>query len=74
VDYFVWYDGSAQKTAAQKIQEAIIAYTTRFSIAPELVLVHSADQTEVEGVLIRAEQTVQRNTFWLGIHAQSRLR
>ncbi len=67
MDYFVWYDESAQKTAAKKIQEAITAYTVRFAVAPELVLVNSNDLTEVGGVVVRAETMVQRNNFWLGI-------
>jgi hypothetical protein len=67
MDYFVWYDESVQKTAAEKIGEAVAAYHVRFARAPQLVLVHSADQTLVGGVVIRAEQTVQRNNFWLGI-------
>jgi hypothetical protein len=74
MDYFVWYDESTLKTAAQKIQEAIAAFTVRFSLAPELVLVHSTDQTDVGGVLIRTEPMIQRNNFWLGIPEQTRVR
>jgi hypothetical protein len=72
VDYFVWYDESTKKTAAEKIQEAIVVYTARFSIGPSLVLVNSIDQTELGGVQIRSEPMVQKNNFWLGIQAQSR--
>lgn len=67
MDYFVWYDDRAEKTAVEKIHEATTAYHVRFARTPQLVLVHSADQTQVRGVVIRSEQTVQRNTFWLGI-------
>lgn len=67
MDFFVWYDESVEKTAAEKIHEATTAYQMRFARIPQLVLVHSADQTQVGGVVVRAEQTVQRNTFWLGI-------
>jgi hypothetical protein len=67
MDYFVWYDESSQKTAAEKIEEAIAAYRLRFARAPHLVLVHSADQAQVGDILIRTEQTVQRNNFWLGV-------
>jgi hypothetical protein len=67
MDYFVWYDESAKKTGAEKIHGATTAYHLRFARTPPLVLVHSADQTQVGGVAIRSEQTVQRNTFWLGI-------
>jgi hypothetical protein len=67
VDYFVWYDGNAAKTSAEKIQEAATAYRERFARAPQLVLVHSADMTQVGDMELRAEQTVQRDTFWLGV-------
>jgi len=67
MDYFVWYDENAQKTAAEKIHEAVAAYQVRFARAPHLVLVHSADQTQVAEMVIRTEQAVQRNNFWLGI-------
>jgi hypothetical protein len=67
MDYFVWYDESPQKTAAQKIGEAIAAFQVRFARAPHLVLVHSADQTRVGEMEIRTEPSVQRNNFWLGI-------
>jgi hypothetical protein len=65
--YLVWYDESAKKTAAEKIQEAIGAYVARFAVAPNLVLVNSADQAQVGGVLVRSERTVQPNNFWVGM-------
>ncbi len=67
MEYFVWYDESAQKSAAEKIGEAAAAYHVRFARAPHLVLVNSADQTQVGDMVIRTEQTIQRNTFWLGV-------
>jgi hypothetical protein len=67
MDYFVWYDESTQKTATEKIGEAVAAYHVRFARAPLVVLVNSADQAQVGDLLIRTEQTVQRNNFWLGV-------
>lgn len=67
MDYFVWYDESVQKSAAEKIGEAAAAYYVRFARAPHLVLVHSADQAQVGGMVIRTEQIIERNTFWLGV-------
>jgi hypothetical protein len=67
LDYLVWYDENVHKTAAEKIQEAMTVYILRFSEAPALVLVNSNDQTEIGGVSIRSESTVQRNNFWLEI-------
>jgi hypothetical protein len=67
MDYFVWYDENAQKTSAEKIHDAMMAYQVRFARAPHLVLVNSADQAQVADMVICSEQTVQRNNFWLGI-------
>jgi hypothetical protein len=67
MNYLVWYDESAQKSAAEKIQDAMTAYVARFAIAPTLVLVNGADQALVDGVLIRSERTVQPNNFWVGM-------
>jgi hypothetical protein len=67
MNYLVWYDESAKKSPAEKIQEAIGAYVARFATAPTLVLVNSVDQADVSGVLIRSERTVQPNNFWVGM-------
>jgi hypothetical protein len=64
--YFVWYDDSPKKPVAEKIQEAITAYVTRFAIQPSLLLVNAVDHMEFTDVLVRVERTVQPNTFWLG--------
>ena len=63
--YFVWYDDSPKKQVVEKIQEAIAAYVNRFAIQPSLLLVNAADLMEFANVLVRAERTVQPNTFWL---------
>jgi hypothetical protein len=67
VDYYVWYDENAQKPAIEKIHEAIAAYTNRFAIAPNLVLVHVDEKAELAGVVIRGERNIQRNNFWVGM-------
>jgi hypothetical protein len=64
--YFVWYDDSPKKPVAEKIQEAIAAFVTRFAMQPSLLLVNAVDHMEFNNVLVRAERTVQPNTFWLG--------
>jgi hypothetical protein len=64
--YFVWYDDSPKKLVAEKIQEAIAAYVTRFAIQPSLLLVNAVDHMELTNLLVRSERTVQPNTFWLG--------
>jgi hypothetical protein len=64
--YFVWYDDSPKKPVAEKIQEAVAAYVTRFAVRPSLLLVNAVDHMELTDVLVRSERTVQPNTFWLG--------
>jgi len=56
-----------KKSAAEKIQDAIAAYVARFTTTPTLVLVNTADQADVGGVLIRSERTVRPNNFWVGM-------
>jgi hypothetical protein len=65
VNYFVWYDENAQKSATEKIQEAMAAYVGKFAIAPNLVLVNSIDLAEIGGMMVRSESNIQRNNFWL---------
>jgi hypothetical protein len=72
--FFVWYDDSPKKLAADKLQEAIVAYVERFKMRPSLVLVNTADMLELAGVVVRCERTVQPNTFWLGYEGQVELR
>src|SRR3954464_3834331 len=64
--FFVWYDDTPKKLVVDKIQEAIAAYMTRFTTQPSLVLVNVVDYTEMTDVVVRAERTVQPNTFWVG--------
>jgi hypothetical protein len=69
MNYLVWYDESAKKSASEKIHEAIAAYVVRFATAPDLVLVNIADQAEIGGVVVRSERTVQPNNFWVGMQS-----
>ena len=66
MQFFVWYDDSPKKPAADKMQEAIAAYVERFKTRPSLVLVNAVDHMEMTEVTVRSERTVQRNTFWVG--------
>lgn len=63
--YFVWYDDTPKKLVVDKLQEAIAAYVARFQMRPSLVLVNAVDHLEMADVLVRAERTVQPNTFWV---------
>ena len=70
MNYYVWYDENAQKSAIEKIHEAIASYTNRFALVPNLVLVHVDEKAEMAGVLIRGERNIQRNNFWVGMQAE----
>jgi hypothetical protein len=64
--YLVWYDADAQRPVGEKIREASAAYTRRFNVAPNLVLVNLADSTASAAIEVRAERTVQPHHFWVG--------
>jgi len=72
MQYFVWYDDNPKKPASDKLQEAIAAYTVRFSAAPNLALVNTADQIATSNVAVRYERTVQPNSFWLAFEDADR--
>jgi hypothetical protein len=64
--FLVWYDPDARRSVGEKIQDASAAYTKRFSAAPNLVLVNSADMTTLDEIEVRGERTVQPHHFWVG--------
>jgi hypothetical protein len=65
--FLMWYDDNPKLPVAQKIEDAIGVYRSRFSgVAPTLVLVNEEDVTEVVGVEVRGVTTVRRNTVWVG--------
>jgi len=66
MQFFVWYDDSPKKPTADKMQEAIAAYVERFKMRPSLVLVNAIDHVQMTEVTVRAERTVQPNSFWVG--------
>lgn len=69
--FFVWFDDNPKKLLLEKVQEAVGAYIQRFKLQPTLILVNPVDIIELANFTIRAENTVQPNTFWLGFQEQS---
>ncbi len=63
--YLGWYDDS-RRPVEQKIAEAIDAYIDRFKMHPTIVLVNEADLVAVDGILVRGEDYIRRNNFWIG--------
>lgn len=64
--FLVWYDADVRRSVAEKIQDALAAYTRRFNAAPNLVLVNAADLTTLAEIEVRGERTVQPHHFWVG--------
>ncbi|HWQ15768.1 MAG TPA: hypothetical protein VNL77_23405 [Roseiflexaceae bacterium] len=64
--YMMWFDDSAKKSAAVKIEEAVSAYVKHFNARPNVVLVNESDRVEVAGVRVRSESYVRRDNFWVG--------
>jgi len=64
--YMMWFDDSAKKPAAVKIEEAVAAYVRHFNARPNIVLVNELDRAEVPGVRVRCESYVRRDNFWVG--------
>jgi hypothetical protein len=64
--YLVWYDADIRRPAAERMQDAIAAYSRRFAAEPNLVLVSANETVELEGVAVRSVRTVQPHHFWVG--------
>lgn len=66
--FLVWYDEDSRRSVVEKIQNALAAYSKRFSVAGNLVLINVADSAELQGVEVevRSERTVQPHHFWVG--------
>ncbi|MEI7768912.1 MAG: hypothetical protein WCI67_02935 [Chloroflexales bacterium] len=66
--FLVWYDEDSRRSVVEKIQNALAAYSKRFSVAGDLVLINVADSAELKGVEVevRSERTVQPHHFWVG--------
>lgn len=64
--FLVWYDANTQRPAVERMQDALAAYTRRFSTVPNLVLVSIDESVELVGVEVRSVRTVQPHQFWVG--------
>ncbi len=64
--YLMWYDDSPKVPLLEKIEDAIDAYTRRFAITPNVVLVNALDTVDYTGINVRGVDFVRRNNFWVG--------
>jgi hypothetical protein len=65
----MWYDDNPKVPLINKIEAAIDAYTRRFAISPNVVLVNASDLIDYQSVRIRSVEHIQRNNFWVGLEA-----
>jgi hypothetical protein len=66
----LWFDGDTDRDLTQKIERGIAYYRAKMGFAPALVFVHPTMLAEavpvIEGVEVRATNSVLRNHFWYG--------
>jgi hypothetical protein len=65
----MWYDDNPKVSLMSKIEAAVDAYTRRFAISPNVVLVNASDMVECQNVRVRSVDHIQRNNFWVGLEA-----
>jgi hypothetical protein len=65
-----WYDDNAKTPVVDKIAVGAAAYRARFHTAATVCLCNEVDRqqiVEVDGLQVRADATVSRNNFWIGV-------
>jgi hypothetical protein len=67
--YLMWYDDNPKVPLVRKVEAAVDAYTRRFAISPNVVLVNASDVVECPSVRVRSVDHIQRNNFWVGREA-----
>lgn len=74
----LWFDNSDQRDLAGKIERAAQYYTTKYGSRPTLCYVHPSALLNqklpitLEGIEVRATNSVITNHFWLGIDDKPR--
>lgn len=61
-----WYDDTAKKGVAEKVEEAVERYVMKFGEAPNVCLVNAADAASINGIEVRVVEYVRPNHFWVG--------
>jgi hypothetical protein len=68
--YLGWYDDNARTPVVEKIAAGAAAYQKRFHTAATVCLCNEVDRQQivgVDGMLVKAVITVQKNCFWIGV-------
>jgi hypothetical protein len=63
----MWYDDNPKVSVLTKIEQAIDAFTQRFALVPNVVLVNQTQATELGDIHVRSVDYVRRNNFWVGL-------
>jgi hypothetical protein len=61
-----WFDDTPKKSVAEKIQEAVERYVSKFDETPNVCLVNAGDLITYEGLEVKAVEYVRPNHFWVG--------
>lgn len=64
--FLVWYDPDIRRTIIEKIGDARDAYTRRFSVVPNLVLLSEGDEATLSDGEVRNTRMVQPHHIWVG--------
>lgn len=67
--FLMCFDDHPKRTPAQKIEDAMVAYHTRFNRQPTLVLVNNnvALEVAVDGAAIERRGSIPPHHFWVGM-------
>ncbi len=65
--FLMWYDDNPKVPIITKIAAAIEAYTDRFAVAPNLVLVNEEEVVSHTDIIVRGMVNIRRNNYWVGI-------
>lgn len=69
----LWFDNSEQRELPAKIERAAQYYTSKYGISPTLCFLHPTmllnGPAAIEGMEIRATNSVLPNHFWIGTAA-----
>lgn len=78
--YLMWFDDDPKLSLIAKIEDAVAAFTRRFKVAPNVVLLSETDSTRLDeatrmakehGVALRSSSMVRRNNFWVGLERET---
>ncbi|GEM_PF-1215359 len=64
--YLGWYDDTAKKSAAEKIEEAIERYEFKYGVRPNICLVSEREMVEHPQITVRPAAHLRPNYFYLG--------